>query len=197
MRTRELDQSLRPCRSCDATVGAAFIAQIRLHRRRQVDRNRGAASASAILRTGSSKGDVVPTALPATVNRDSEDRGRFFPSIPVHSPETLMTCLTDFTGTPPIPGLASLGLPCREADADLWFAEAPPTWRWRRHSAGLPVAAGVPGDRHRARRTVGRLGRRDLRPRPDRGPQATSWPPPQLRDGQARQAFAVAGLVLC
>ncbi|WP_290705904.1 WhiB family transcriptional regulator [Gordonia sp. UBA5067] len=37
-----------------------------------------------------------------------------------------MTCLTDFIdGSPPPRTLDSLGLPCREAEADLWFAEAP------------------------------------------------------------------------
>ncbi len=37
-----------------------------------------------------------------------------------------MTCLTDFIdGSPPTTALTSLGLPCREAEADLWFAETP------------------------------------------------------------------------
>ncbi|MFT4200397.1 WhiB family transcriptional regulator [Gordonia sp. (in: high G+C Gram-positive bacteria)] len=38
-----------------------------------------------------------------------------------------MTCLTDITvgAVPAAPDLTSLGLPCRETDADLWFAEAP------------------------------------------------------------------------
>ncbi|NNG97566.1 WhiB family transcriptional regulator [Gordonia araii] len=36
-----------------------------------------------------------------------------------------MTCLTDFTSGASPMAPASLGLPCREADADLWFADAP------------------------------------------------------------------------
>ncbi|MFT3900717.1 MAG: WhiB family transcriptional regulator [Gordonia sp. (in: high G+C Gram-positive bacteria)] len=38
-----------------------------------------------------------------------------------------MTCLTDFiSGAPPsASSVTSLGIPCRETEADLWFAEAP------------------------------------------------------------------------
>ena len=74
------------------------------------------------------------------------------------------------------------GIPCRENDAELWFADTPDGVEFAKALCGTcPARPSLPLGCPPPARAVGRLGRRALRPGRDRRPQAPPWPAPQDR----------------
>ena len=83
------------------------------------------------------------------------------------------------------------GIPCRDNDAELWFADTPEGVEFAKALCGTcPARLGLPLGCPPPARAVGRLGRRALRPGRDRRPQAPPWPTPQDRGRRVAPSHA-------